>query len=339
MSAAETPAVTPERILQMMWGYAPPIILATAARHRIFDVLEKGPKTAAEIASLTGTNERGVRSVVNALVGLQFLAKHGKDRYGLTPESASFLVSGKPGYLGIMMQHVGRDLVPHWLELPDAVQHGRPVRPFNQEKEGAEFFEQLVVGLFALSHTAAQMVGKALSVGSAQRPLKILDIGAGSGVWGIGIAQQSPGSTITAVDWPNVLEVTKRFAAEHGMADRFSYISGDMSKVDFGAGHDVAILGHILHSEGEQNSRELLKKIANALAPGGRIAIAEFLVNDDRTGPPMGLFFAINMLVNTDDGDTFSFEEISQWLAEAGFTNPRKIEPGGPASVIVAQRA
>jgi ubiquinone/menaquinone biosynthesis C-methylase UbiE len=338
MSASGTPAVTPDRILQMMWGYAPPIILATAVRHRIFDVLETGPKTAAEIASLTGANERGVRPVVNALVGLQFLAKHGRDRYALTPESANFLVSGKPGYLGTMMQHVGHGLIPHWLELPDAVQHGLPVSPVNQEEQGAEFFEQLVVGLFALSHTAAQAVGKALNVGSAQRPLKILDIGAGSGVWGIGIAQQSPGSTITAVDRPNVLEVTKRFAAQHGMAEQFSYIPGDMQAVDFGTGYDVAILGHILHSEGERNSRELLKKIANALAPGGKIAIAEFLVNEERTGPPMGLFFAINMLVHTDEGDTFSFEEISRWLAEAGFTNPRKIDPGGPASVIVAQK-
>jgi cyclopropane fatty-acyl-phospholipid synthase-like methyltransferase len=141
------------------------------------------------------------------------------------------------------------------------------------------------------------------------------------------------------VDWPNVLEVTKRFAAEQGLAERFSYIAGDMNTVEFGTGYDVAVLGHILHSDGEKNSRALLKKVAKALAPGGTIAIAEYLVNEDRTGPPMGLFFAINMLVNTDEGDTYSFEEISQWLAEAGFTNPRKIEPGGPASVIVAQKA
>jgi ubiquinone/menaquinone biosynthesis C-methylase UbiE len=208
----------------------------------------------------------------------------------------------------------------------------------NQE-QGAEFFEQLVVGLFPMNYMAAQAVGKALNVAASKKPLKILDIAAGSGVWGLGIAEQASASTVTAVDWPNVLEVTKRFAAEHGMADRCSYIAGDMQKVDFGAGYDVAVLGHILHSEGETNSRTLLHKVANALAPGGTIAIAEFLVNAERTGPPMGLFFAINMLVNTDDGDTFSFEEISQWLAEAGLTNPRKIDPGGPASVIVAQKA
>ena len=336
MSTSGTPAVTPDRILQMMWGYAPPIILATAARLGLFDALEKTPRTASEVAAHTGTSERGVRPILNALVGLNFLAKNG-GQYSLTPESATFLVSSKPGYLGTMMQHVGRDLVPHWLALPDTVKSGRPARDVNQE-EGAEFFERLVVGLFAMNYANAQAVGKALNIAASKKPLKILDLGAGSGVWGIGIGEQAAGSTVTAVDRPNVLDVTRRFAAEHGMADRFSYIAGDMQAVDFGTGYDLAILGHILHSEGEKNSRALLKKVAKALAPGGTIAIAEFLVNEERTGPPMGLFFAINMLVNTDDGDTFSFAEISQWLAEAGFTNPRKIDPGGPASVIVAQK-
>lgn len=321
----------------MMWGYAPPIIIATAARLGLFDALEKGQQTAAEVAARTGTSERGVRPVLNALVVLEFLAKNGKQQYSLTPESATFLVSGKPGYLGTVVQHVGRDLVPQWLALPDTVQSGRPARGLNQ-KEGAEFFERLVVGLFPMNYAAAQVIGKTLSVAAAKKPLKILDIGAGSGVWGIGIAQQAPGSSVTAVDRPNVLEVTRRFAAEHGMADRFSYIAGDMQAVEFGTGYDLAILGHILHGEGEKKNRALLMKTANALAPGGTIAIAEFLVNDDRTGPPMGLFFAVNMLVNTDEGDTFSFPEISRWLAGAGFANPRQIDPGGPGSVIVAQK-
>jgi len=336
MNTSGTPAVTPDRILQLMWGYAPSIILATAARLSLFDALVQGPRTATEIAGQTGTSERGVRPVLNALVGLQFLAKDGAQRYSLTPESAAFLVSGKPGYLGNMMEHVGRDLVPHWLGLPDTVQSGRPARDLNHN-DGAEFFEKLVVGLFPMNYAASQAVGKALQ--AEGKPLRILDIAAGSGVWGIGVAEQSPGSTVTAVDWPNVLAVTRRFAAEHGLADRFSYIPGDMQTVDFGGGYDLAILGHILHSEGEKKSRALLQKVAHALAPGGRIAIAEFLVNAERTGPPMPLFFAINMRVNTEEGDTFSFEEISQWLQDAGFANPQRIDPGGPASVIVARRS
>jgi hypothetical protein len=83
-----------------------------------------------------------------------------------------------------------------------------------------------------------------------------------------------------------VLEVTRRFANERGLADRFSYVAGDFGIADFGSGFDIAILGHILHSEGETRSRALLRKTFEALVPGGTIAIAEFLVNADRTSPP-----------------------------------------------------
>jgi hypothetical protein len=100
----------------------------------------------------------------------------------------------------------------------------------------------------------------------------------------------------------------------------------------------VATLGHILHSEGEARSKALLKKTFHALASGGTIAVAEFLVNADRTGPMSGLSFAVNMLVNTDCGDTFSFEEISAWLGEAGFVNARTLATHGPSPLILATK-
>ncbi len=103
-------------------------------------------------------------------------------------------------------------------------------------------------------------------------------------------------------------------------------------------GHNVATLGHILHSEGEERSRALLRKTYDALAPGGTIAIAEFLVNDDRTGPPNGLIFAVNMLVATEHGDTYSFSEITRWLAQAGFENVRTLDSPGPSPLILANR-
>ena len=105
---------------------------------------------------------------------------------------------------------------------------------------------------------------------------------------------------MTAVDWPEVIPVTRKTVARFGLADRFSFVEGDLLQVDFGSGHNVATLGHILHSEGSERSQALLKKTFQALASGGTIAIAEFLVNADRTGPLNGLFFAVNMLVNTD---------------------------------------
>ena len=105
-----------------------------------------------------------------------------------------------------------------------------------------------------------------------------------------------------------------------------------------GKNYQVATLGHILHSEGRARSRKLLKRTFDALAPGGTIAIMEFLVNHDRTEPVIGLLFAVNMLVNTEDGDTFSFEEISGWLREAGFTKPRLLKVPAVSPLVLATK-
>jgi hypothetical protein len=115
-------------------------------------------------------------------------------------------------------------------------------------------------------------------------------------------------------------------------------VAGDIQSADLGSGHQVATLGHILHSEGEQRSRALLRRVFRAMAPGGTIAIAEFLVNDERTGPPNGLIFAVNMLVGTQHGDTFSFREIASWLGEAGFDNARTLDASGPSPLILATK-
>ena len=115
--------------------------------------------------------------------------------------------------------------------------------------------------------------------------------------------------------------------------------ASQLLEADFGGNYNVATLGHILHSEGVERSRALLAKTFKALAPGGTIAIAEFLVNRDRSGPANALLFAVNMLVNTENGSTYSFEEISSWLGEAGFTNARSLDAPGPSPLILATKA
>ena len=172
----------------------------------------------------------------------------------------------------------------------------------------------------------------------ATAPVSVLDLAAGSGVWGIALAQSSPQVRVTSVDWPGVLPVTKKTVARFGLSDRFSFHEGDLQEADFGSGHNVATLGHILHSEGIDRSKALLAKTFAALASGGTIAIQEFLVNADRTGPMNGLIFGVNMLVNTDTGDTYSFDEIASWLREAGFVNPRMLATHGPSPLILATK-
>jgi Cft2 family RNA processing exonuclease len=115
-------------------------------------------------------------------------------------------------------------------------------------------------------------------------------------------------------------------------------VPGDFVAADFGHGHQVAVLGHILHSEGEHRGRQLVRKICEALAPGGTLAIQEFMPNDDRTGPALPLLFAVNMLVNTDQGDTYTFAEMSTWLKEVGYINVRLLEVPGPSPLVLANK-
>ena len=134
--------------------------------------------------------------------------------------------------------------------------------------------------------------------------------------------------------WP----ITRKIAGRFGVGGQFHTVDGDLLAADFGKGHRVATLGHILHSEGEARSRKLLKKVFDALAPGGTVAIAEFVPDDDRTGPPAPLIFAVNMLVNTDLGDTFTFREISGWLTDAGFQEARQLDAPSVSPPILATK-
>jgi hypothetical protein len=331
-------AVTPERIMQFAWGYVPTVVLEAATRHRVFDVLDGGPKTLKETAAATGASERGLRAVMNVLVGLNFLAKVDGQRYALTPESETFLVSTKPGFQGGFLRHASGQLIPKWLQLNEIVSTGKPAVSVNQEGAGSDFFQRFVVDIFPMSYPSALALAKHLALNQSAGGVKVLDLAAGSGVWGIALAQSSDRVTVTAVDWADVLPATRETVGRFGLPDRFTFVSGDLLTADFGHGHNVATLGHILHSEGEARSRSLLRKTFESLAPGGTIAIAEFLVNADRMGPVMSLFFAANMLVNTDDGDTYSFEEIRGWLMEAGFTDARLLEAPGPSPLILATK-
>jgi SAM-dependent methyltransferase len=330
--------VTPERLMQFGFAYAPPLIIGAAVSNKVFDTLESGGKTVEQISKTTGASQRGLRAIMNALVGLELLKKDRHGKYSLTPESEAFLVRNKPGTLGGLFAMASTHLVPDWLHLNEAVKTGTPPTAVNREATGPEFFSVLVENIIPMSYPAAMALGQSLGLAKTGKPVRVLDVAAGSGIWGIALAQQSPLVRVTAQDWPAMIPTTKRITQKFGVADRFSYVGGDVLEADFGSNYDVAILGHILHTEGEDRSRKLLKKVFAALKPGGTIAIGEWLVNDARTEPLPSLIFAVNMLVHSERGDTFSFNEIKSWLEEAGFKKARKLQVPGPSPLVVATK-
>jgi 3-hydroxy-5-methyl-1-naphthoate 3-O-methyltransferase len=335
MNANSSP--TPDRLMQLAWSFAPALIIEAAVQQGVFERLNQGPRSAAELATETGASVRGVTAILNVLVGLELLGRDG-NRYVLTAESAAFLVPSRAGYHGMFFEHISDQLLPRWLQLNEIVRTGRPTSHVNQEEEGAQFFAALVEALFPISFSAATALGEHLGISATAAPMSVLDIGAGSGVWGIALAQQSPLVRIHAVDWPRVLDVTKKVVAQHGLSDRLTAAPGEFFEADFGSGHQIATLGHILHSEGRDRSLRLLKKVWSALAPGGTIAIQEFVPNEERTGPLHTLIFAVNMLVNTDEGDTFTFAEMSAWLKKAGYVNPRLLDVPSVSPLILADK-
>lgn len=130
----------------MAFGYAAPLMLETAVELRVFDVLDRGPKTAPEVATATGASVRGVRILLNGLIALEMLSKDAGGKYALTPESGAFLVSGKPGCFGGMLRQTGKQLLPKWMQLTQIVHTGKPAQAVNQAGEGAAFFADFVEG-------------------------------------------------------------------------------------------------------------------------------------------------------------------------------------------------
>jgi ubiquinone/menaquinone biosynthesis C-methylase UbiE len=338
MKKRKTKKITPERLQQLGFAYSPPLIISAAVNNNVFDTLQAGPKTVEQVKKETGASARGLRAIMDALVGLELLKKDRQSRYSLTPESQAFLISDKPGTLAGFFGSILPVLTSRWLRLTDIVRDGRPTIAVNQETDGTEFFSQLVETIIPMSYAGAQKLANHLKVAKAKEQVRVIDLAAGSGIWGIAVTQKSPRVRVTAVDWAGMIPTTKRITEKFGVRDCFDFIEGDLLEANFGSGYDVATLGHILHSEGEERSRQLLKKTFRALKSGGTIAIAEWLVNDDRTKPLPSLMFSVQMLVNTEKGDTFSFNEIKKWLEDAGFKKVRKLEAPGPSPLILATK-
>lgn len=326
--------VSPEKILDINWAYAKTSVLAAGVELDVFTHIASGKKTVGQISKAAKSSQRGMEMLLNALAGLGLLAKDRAGLFNLRPESSEFLVRGKPRYLGDMSLHT-LELSKIWLHLAQCVRSGKPYTAVD-EKEGAEdYFPILVRGLFQMNYTCAKYA--ALYLKRKHRKISdILDVAAGSGVWSIAIAEEFKTARISALDFPEVLKVTREYVNRFNLSDRYKYIQGDLRRINFGKErYGLIILGHICHSEGKIYTQQLLKKSFRALKKGGVLLIAEFLLDKDKDGPPMPLLFALNMLVNTNEGDVFRTVELNCWLHSSGFRQVEVLDKAPSVSPLL----
>lgn len=327
----------PEMFLQMSFSHVPARVLAASVRLGLFSHIAGGARTAADVAAAASASARGTRMLLDALVTLGLLMKE-RDHYALTPPAAQYLVRESPDYVGAVWE--GKMFFEPWEHLTEVVRTGRPFRRLETSEAAEQFFPALVRALHVMSVAPARRMAEALGAGAGgDEGLRVLDVACGSAVWSIAVAELDPRARVTAQDFPQLFETTREYLRRHGVEDRYDFLPGNLREVEFGEGlYDLAILGNIVHSEGEASSRDLLRRLRRALRPGGRVAVIDMIPNDERTAPPFPLFFALNMLVNTEEGDTYTLAEYAEWLRDAGFPHVSTADIGSHSPLIVGRR-
>lgn len=322
-----------DKFRQIIFSHIPARVLAASIQLDLFSPIASGKRTSTEIAKAAGASDRGTRMLLDALVVLELLTKE-EGTYDLTPMAARYLVRSSPDYTGSMLE---TDVLwESWSHLTQAVRTGKPFHKVDSQEKAESYFPSLVRMLHVSNREPARKAAEVLGAGTSSKAMQVLDVGCGSGVWGIAIADADPHSRITAQDFPAMLDVTRRYLKKHNVEKQFDFLPGNLREVDFGKERfDVAILGNIVHSEGERSSRELIRRLYQAIKPGGRVAIIDTIPDEERNGPAHPIFFALNMLLNTEEGDTFTLSEYKQWLTEAGFGEVETADVGMRSPFII----
>ena len=330
---------TPERFFDMAFSFQRTGALKAAIDLEVFTAIAEGADTATAIAKRCGATERGTRILCDYLTICGLLTKDG-GRYHLAPDAAAFLTKSSPMYLGGTVAFLASNPVTRNFDnLADTIRRGSVSDDGNtvtgQEQDLWVNFAKAMVPMMM---PAAMGIAEILQIGSAG-PVRILDIAAGHGMFGIVLAQRNPAARVVAVDWPGVLAVASQNAQQFGVTDRHQTLPGDAFQVEYGSGYDVALLTNFLHHFDAATCTTLMRKVAAALKPGGKAVILEFVPNDDRVSPPMAAGFALTMLAGTPAGDAYTLGELRRILEDAGFKGD--ISSHGlptPETVIVATK-
>jgi len=302
-------------------------ILLTGAELDLFSLLAAKAMTADQVASELEANLRGTTALLDALAALGYLAKKG-GVYRTAPAVVPMLTNESPGSVLPGLMHAAH-LWQGWSQLTDIVLEGG-----HAEFPGGDREKRRKAFIGAMSARAARDARELVEAVKPGKARSLLDVGGASGGYTIAFLEAVPGMTATIFDLPPVIEMARERLSETGWAERITFAPGDFNQDELPAGHDLALLSAIIHMNSREQNAELYRKVYSALNHSGRIVIRDFVMEPDRTKPVSGAVFAINMLVNTSGGGTYTFEEIRDGLEAAGFKDVGYIENGDGFSLV-----
>lgn len=316
----QTAPPTPQTVFETITAYQRSAAMKTAVELDIFTKIAEGNRTAENIAAVCDASPRGIRILCDALTVLGFLSKENR-QYNLTDVSAAFLNRHSPAFFGSTIEFLLSPMQKRGFEnLTEAVRKGGAVETDNAAlAPDSEMWVKFARGMMSMMAPTAQVMAEKLNF-APERKLKVLDVAAGHGIFGITVAQKYPNAEIYAVDWANVLQVATENAQKFGVAVRHHLIEGSAFDVEYGGDYDVVLLTNFLHHFDKQTCENLLRKINQSLAVGGKVLTLEFIPNDDRVSPPMEAIFSLVMLAGTPAGDAYTFAELKEMFENANFT-------------------
>jgi len=307
------------RLQTIARGYRQAQILLTCVDLGVFEALANRRATALEIAEATGTDSRGMDLLLNAATALGLLEKHGV-HFSNSPLAETCLTSDGAGDISHSLR-LENMFYHRWGHLSDAVRTGKRPEDNRHDEQPEDWIRNFIYGLYNTARPVAPLVADALALPENQT-VRVIDVGGGHGGYSLALAKRYPLLSSTVYELPRVVPVALEIIRQAGLADRVFVQEGNFQKEELGSGYDVALVFGVLNGESPEGRFTLIKKVFEALNPGGLVVIRDFLLDTDRAGPEEAAVFALQMLLATDAGGLDTSDDLKHRLQLAGFTTP-----------------
>ncbi len=304
----------PEEILKLARGFMGARILLTGAELNLFTLLQNRPMTAQEVAEQLGMALRPLVILLDALTALALLKKEGGLYYCVPPVSR-FLAEDAPDSVLPMVLHMAH-LWPRWAGLTNMVQGVPSVRDQDSDAKSEAELRAFIGAMHVVGKNWSEEIVAGIQPEHARN---LLDVGGASGTYTIAFLRAVPEMHATLFDQPAVMGMARERLSHEGLLARVTLIPGDFYRDDLPSGHDLVFISAIIHQNNPIQNLDLYQKVFRALISGGRVVIRDHIMDVNRTEPQEGAIFAVNMLVGSDGGATYTFGEIKTGLEQAGF--------------------